>query len=56
MFMNLVSEGESQDIESQDIERFRDWKKPKKTFNRDSIYELLQMDSSNFPHELVKGK
>ncbi|TXG69544.1 hypothetical protein EZV62_004479 [Acer yangbiense] len=40
---------------SADIERYCDLNKPKTTSTRDSIYQFLQINASNFPQELVKG-
>ncbi|KAH7565334.1 hypothetical protein JRO89_XS09G0189800 [Xanthoceras sorbifolium] len=49
MFMNLMSESQNADIE-----RYSDLIKPKTSSSRDSIYQILQINSSNFPEELVK--
>ncbi|KAK3220021.1 hypothetical protein Dsin_013991 [Dipteronia sinensis] len=40
--------------QSTDIERYCDLKKPKTASTRDSIYQFLQINASNFPQELVK--
>ncbi|KAK2635749.1 hypothetical protein Ddye_030541 [Dipteronia dyeriana] len=40
--------------QSADIERYCDLNKPKTTSTRDSIYQFLQINASNFPQELVK--
>ena len=50
MLMNLMPENRSADIE-----RYCDLNKPKTTSTRDSIYQFLQINASNFPQELVKG-
>lgn len=41
--------------QSMDIERFSDWGKPKNTSKRDSLNQVLQLQSHNFPKELIGG-
>ncbi|KAK9025142.1 hypothetical protein V6N11_065039 [Hibiscus sabdariffa] len=36
-----------------DIERFLDWSKPKNTLKRNSLNQVLQLQSHNFPKELI---
>ncbi|XVF26868.1 hypothetical protein REPUB_Repub14bG0056700 [Reevesia pubescens] len=43
----------SKKSQSMDIERFSDWGKPKNTSKRDSLYQILQLQSHNFPKELI---
>ena len=41
--------------QSMDIERFSDWGKPKNSSKRDSLNQILQLQSHNFPKELIGG-
>ena len=41
--------------QSMDIERFSDWGKPKNTSKRNSLNQILQLQSHNFPKELIGG-
>ncbi|XWS18939.1 hypothetical protein CRYUN_Cryun32bG0087700 [Craigia yunnanensis] len=43
----------SKKSQSMDIERFSDWGKPKNTSKRNSLNQILQLQSHNFPKELI---
>ncbi|PPD80149.1 hypothetical protein GOBAR_DD22927 [Gossypium barbadense] len=48
-----LEEHVSKKSQSMDIERFSDWGKPKNTSKRDSLNQVLQLQSHNFPKELI---
>ncbi|GMI86079.1 hypothetical protein HRI_002277200 [Hibiscus trionum] len=48
-----IEENVSKKNESIDIERFSDWSKPKNTAKRNSLFQVLQLQSHNFPKELI---
>ncbi|XP_022715055.1 DNA-directed RNA polymerase III subunit RPC7-like isoform X1 [Durio zibethinus] len=48
-----LEENVSKKNQSMDIERFSDWGKPKNTSKRDSLNQILQLQSHNFPKELI---
>ncbi|XVF86721.1 hypothetical protein PTKIN_Ptkin18bG0064800 [Pterospermum kingtungense] len=48
-----LEETVSKKSQSMDIERFSDWGKPKKSSKRDSLDQILQLQSHNFPKELI---
>ncbi|KAL4369636.1 hypothetical protein GQ457_05G025170 [Hibiscus cannabinus] len=48
-----IEENVSKKNQSIDIERFSDWSKPKNTLKRDSLNQVLQLQSHNFPKELI---
>ncbi|KAK8574864.1 hypothetical protein V6N13_033906 [Hibiscus sabdariffa] len=48
-----IEENVSKTNQSIDIERFSDWSKPKNTSKRNSLNQVLQLQSHNFPKELI---
>ncbi|WRX10949.1 DNA-directed RNA polymerase III [Theobroma cacao] len=48
-----LEENVSKKSQSKDIERYSDWEKPKSTSKRDSLNQILQLQSHNFPKELI---
>ncbi|KAK8670236.1 hypothetical protein V6N13_104995 [Hibiscus sabdariffa] len=48
-----IEENVSKKNQSIDIERFSDWSKPKNTLKRNSLNQVLQLQSHNFPKELI---
>ncbi|KAJ8769047.1 hypothetical protein K2173_024043 [Erythroxylum novogranatense] len=50
-----TSKNVSSNSESMDIQRFCDMMKPKVQSERDSLEQILQLGSKNFPKELVEG-
>ncbi|KAK6288324.1 hypothetical protein POUND7_014503 [Theobroma cacao] len=50
-----LEENVSKKSQSKDIERYSDWEKPKSTSKRDSLNQILQLQSHNFPKELIGG-
>ncbi|KAE8709136.1 Basic helix-loop-helix DNA-binding superfamily protein isoform 1 [Hibiscus syriacus] len=49
-----IEEHVSKKKQSMDIERFSDWGKPKNTSKRNSLNQVLQLQSHNFPKELIQ--
>ncbi|XVE52005.1 hypothetical protein DITRI_Ditri02bG0085700 [Diplodiscus trichospermus] len=48
-----LEENVSKKSQSMDIERYSDWGKPRNSSKRDSLNQILQLQSHNFPKELI---